>query len=844
VTRARLLAGGLFAALAAAGCGGSSPATPPAAFQQPSSIAAFQGYTIDAPSALRPYFAVANANRNDLALVDALDDTPVDAPIDIRSVVIPVPERPALLAAASLGDGKADLLVVVAGGDSVVQVVTTWDPSNVVHSDPAAATPLAVDLGADVLALAAVPSPPGTARVAAALAGRRLAVVEYEREIVATDPEIVRGEAIALVSSTVTAPLDFQPLALAALPDDPAVDGVQTELYAATLDEVAPGVFGVAAIPATLDVGGLRPLDARGPTRLVAAALLRERDGTSTAHDVSAFPGGPVPRVYAVLDEGGCGRTRRIDCGVVTLDPTKTTGGDAIPEDWAGRMAYRAPIRLPARPLAIAVARPTAAPPSPELPVYQDPFMRLFAGATERVTTGVAAVPTEDGSVYFLDLGRFETTLNGSPLAARGVVPPGLPTPVAVPPDDPNTTTPTTARLWFVSRDRTAFPATGAEAADEIDVTPGYTPRETFTIAYQGLLPDLGGLSLALGPTATAAALPRLGEAALHGSGAPWIALQVGEGPPAPGRAVREVVRLFHPALGVHPGDLVVIQRAGIEPAPPAENPACPADLELAVAEILEPAAEYPGGAVLVTPPSPTTACYEALLARIGSTGVTGLSISIRASGLVLTGALAGYAGRPQLGVPFRLEYPEGTDEDALAAACPIADWDGEFPVTVDATCGGGGCDRSATGACEQLVLARQARRSYHLSWPCDGECEARFPGVTFPQGNGPVIAFEVNVQLVAPELCATPACAAPDKVARDMSVSVGVNGGVGPPSAVNLLGARPTPAAPFRTSGAISFDRSPVSPGAGYRFLVAYPSDLVYDVSPSVNPVDQVLIR
>lgn len=831
MSRARLLAAGLLAALGAAGCGGSTPATPPAAFQQPSSIAAFQGYTIDAPSALRPYFAVANANRNDLALVDASDDTPVDAPIDIRSVVVPVPDRPALLAAASLGDGKADLLVVVAGGDSVVQVVTTWDPSNVVHSEPtvpAPGAPLAVDLGADVLALAAVPSPAGTARVAAALAGRRLAIVEYEREVVATDPVIVRGEAIALVSSTVTAPLAFQPLALAALPDDPDVADLQTELYAATLDELVAGsgVFGVAAIPASLDAGGIRPLDARGPTRLVAAARLRERDGTSTAHDVSAFPGGPVPRVYAVLDEGGCGRTRRIDCGVVALDPTKTTGGDAIPEDWAGRMTYRAPMRLPARPLALAVARPTAAPPSPELPVYQDPFMRLFAGATERATTGVAAVPTEDGSVYFLDLGRFEVTLNGSPLAARVVQPPTAADPIAG------------ERLWFVNRAGTAFPETAALAADEIDVTPGYTPTDVWTVTYQGLLPDLGVRG---GGTAA----PRLGEAALHGSGAPWIALQVGDGPPAAGRAVREVVRLFHPALGVHPGDLVVVQRAGIEPAPPAENPACPEDLELTIAELLVPAAEYPGGAVLVTPPVPPNACYDALLARIGSTGgLTGLSISIRSAGLVLSGALTGYAGRPQLGVRYEVESPEATDEDALAAACPIADWDGAFPVTVDATCGGSGCDRSATGACEQLVLARRARRAYHLSWPCDAECQARFPGVTFPQGNGPVIAFTVEVQPMEPEPCTTLPCAAPGTPARGMSVSVSANGGVGPPSAINLLGARPTPAAPFRTSGAIAFDRSPVSPGAGYRFLVAYPSDLVYDVSPSVTPVDQILIR
>jgi hypothetical protein len=218
--------------------------------------------------------------------------------------------------------------------------------------------------------------------------------------------------------------------------------------------------------------------------------------------------------------------------------------------------------------------------------------------------------------------------------------------------------------------------------------------------------------------------------------------------------------------------------------------------------------------------------------------------VSIRAAALVLTGTASGYGGRPELGVPYRLEYPSATDEDALAAACPLADWDGSFPVTVDATCGGGGCDRTPTGPCEQLVLARKARRAYHLSWPCDAECQARFPGVAFPQGNGPVIALEVDVQPVEPELCAVPSCATPGVVARDMSVSVGVNGGIGPPSAVALLGARPSPAAPFRTSGAISFDRSPVSPGAGYRFLVAYPSDLVYDVSPSVTPVDQVLVR
>ena len=143
----------------------------------------FRGVTtkhgLDPANPSRPYFphiAVANAGANDVSIVDGVDDSLVAAPIPLRGLVYPLPGRPALLASGDLGDLKPDLLVAVSAGDSRLQIIRTWAADGAVVGE--------VDLGADVLALAALapdPGAPGAVQIVAALAGERVAVVTFTR---------------------------------------------------------------------------------------------------------------------------------------------------------------------------------------------------------------------------------------------------------------------------------------------------------------------------------------------------------------------------------------------------------------------------------------------------------------------------------------------------------------------------------------------------------------------------------------------------------------------------------------------------------------------------------------
>jgi hypothetical protein len=795
-------------------------------------MAIFYGWAFGDAAELRPYLVIANESRNDLTLVDARvnasDAAVVNAPILLRPLALPFPDRPALLAAASLQDGLPDALVAVSAGDSVLQLVGTWLANYAVAGT--------VDLAADVLAVVALPSPAGTARFAVALEGlagdpaarNRLAIVQYRRGAngtVEVDPSY-DGDGVAVHE------LGFRVSGLATMPGD------ELHVYAATLDPIGPGaVLGVAQVDVSAPAAPwtVVPLGARAGTRLVAAGRVRERLADTLALDPAAFADQPlVERVYAVLDEGSCGAGKAIDCGVVVLDPSPVTA--TIPDDWAGWMPYRAPIRLPTRPLALAVAQPPVNAPSEADSIYQDDYMR-FATNEVWATTGVGVVAGEDHLVYFLDLGRFKlATANAPPVVIGATV---------VSPTDDN-------RLWiqpFGTINPDDFAGTATAAAGELRLTPGYTPDQSWTVAYQETLP---GLSI------------RAAEAGrVQPGGEPWLAIQIGDGTPgdpgcpgAPcaGRLLSQVARLYHPALGVAVGDIVVIRVkvAGADICEGAAPPGTPTGTDVAhefeaeVKAILAPSDAYPGGAVVLGERSPlkplevvsaaTLAAWSSCLAELTSratSGLKGLVVTIRSGELALVGDRLGYAGRPGFGLPYTLQYRADAgqpDEDALAAACPLADWDGSWPAPAGVLdCNGAGCDRAT---CEQLVLARKARRYHHLAEDCrgDAKCLDRFPAATFPRVNGPALAFQVGHQIGAGDT---------NVRSRALSLSLSFSTTSGAAAYSWDPGS-----ASVRANGALAFDRSTEDPASGYRLLVSYPGDMVVDVSPSVAPVSAGIVR
>jgi hypothetical protein len=679
----------LAAALAA--CGNDVATEPGLLLSEPSAVAVYRGLT-PRRAGVWPYIAVANASSNDLTLLDALDDQPVLAPVPLRPLVIPVPGRPALLASADLGDSvldpgnldpKPDLLVAVSAGSSVLQVIRTWTLGGGVAcgdrdpQDPP--DPPCVDLGSDVLALVALPPPsPGQARIAAALAGGRIAVVTFGR---AGTPD----EAIALAGSATTGPLGFQPVALATIPGD----GSRVWAASPDLGGVAQIAVDAAGQPAFATV-----LDARAPTRLVAAARLAERaPGSAVVYQqagvdpsalVSAFEGQPVEeRVYAILDESFCGLDAEIACGLVALDPgSGLLVPDPVPAGTLPQAPFLAPIPIPGRPLALGATPPPVNPPAPADPIFAGTYMRIATNLGARATTGAAAVASSDGNVYYVDLGRWELPSDRLVGANVGA----------------------TVTSSAVAGQRLVL-----DPGSAVSVTAGYTPTATWTVTYEGVLPGL----------ASRRAQIRSG---------PSLALQVGEGDGA-----SEVVRLYDPTLGVSPGDTVVVDV--IDPAAPGT---CTGQFEVRVAGLVEPATPTPGGAALLEEKDPSNPAWHSCFVDLTSSGTTvpGLRATFRAGGAnpyVLvrgTGASAIHVGRPAPGTPFDLTW---TDEDAFLGACtlpPAVAWPGTIPC-------GAGCRT----ACQDLLRARLARR---IGYVPEG-------GAVDPQGPALAFAFE-------PESAATPA--------------------------------------------------------------------------------------
>jgi hypothetical protein len=632
--------------LLGAGCTGGS-STLGARFNGPTALAPFVGITAKVPGVLRPYVAVANSRGDELRIVDPADDAVVIGPGLIFPLAVPtLATRPTRLVSASLGDGGADLLVALGAGSVRLELVSTWDAvTRVVRAidlgDPQlvqAGDPL-LQPGDEILSLAAAPLPaiPGRARVFAGISGGRLAVIEFGRS----------GEAIELSAAPRVRPFS-QPLEVLDLAAAPTGDRV----FCATLDELRAtdgrAVHGVAQVdlPATLPAGPLVPvgLDALAPTRLVALARLSERSLIDS--EVDKFTQTNRLQVYAILDASACGVNFPINCGLATIlpasgDSTDQRGGKGgIQTDPMGEQPYRAPIFIPGVVTSIAVGPLPAADP----PLGEARQVSLNPGVGHTPTTAVLAATSTAGVVYFVDLGRMALPSNVSYVASTGAT-------QAV--GASRITLTGESGLGLLDKDLKVVTTSAAMDA-VIDVTPGYTGDDDWTIAWRGILPIFSSADA----VAVIDTDPVLGR---------YATFKAPSGLAAPASPWKATAVVDRPELGVRVGDLVEIQVAqSTATAGCFHDPVDAANpdglVRARVAEVVpRDAAQWPGGALrLAADPADTLGCLASL-----TTPVAGLG-RVRAQGLLLSGLSFGYAGRPDFDVPYALRWEP---EDPLLPA-------------------------------------------------------------------------------------------------------------------------------------------------------------------------------
>lgn len=819
--------------LAAAACGKSDQKVG-ARLGAPSAVAAYRGYTAESPVELRDYLAVANARTNELRILDLSDEQVLLAPAQYAPLSVPTGARPARLAGASLHDGGADALVVVPGGTAEIQLVETWTEETRVV--PGATVDLRALLGeAEILALTGAPVPvwdggssswvpgAGQARILAGLTGGRIAVLPVTR-----GPEGSIGLGAPLVAT-----LGFDPVSIAVSPD-PSV------LYAASPDPIG-GVLGVAEIGASEpdpQAWTVRGLDARAPTYLVAAADVNER---LFDVDFDAFSPVPVRRVYAALEPTACGLEARVPCGIAVIDPV----AGALAADPAGEAPYLAPIPLPGRAVAIAVSGPPA---NGTIGLgnkrNQDAngtlLLLIAPGSGQQYTSDLLVVPTTEGHAYWIDASRWRTPNDISTLRSSGTgAPPGVAVTEAVsrsafdseagvyvgaflgicapdagpaPPEPPSC-------VYAEGKDPddpTQPSVTPAVIRDRILLTPGYTSGETWTLVYEGILP---GLSFRRGVL--------IRQGGLH-----FLALQEPNDPAAPPGSppYLQVVRVFDPSLGIHAqathgtGDRVVVApddaaRCGESFGVQALDLVAPDDARFAPGSI-------PGGALALEEPACALPLAEGESLPVRA--------AVRASGLLLVGSRAGYAGRPTFDAPFELRY---ADEDSLA--CPLLPWS-DTPPACDATCRGG---------CEALLLARKARRLYYLADRCPDEAafgladpctNYGWDRLNFPHPTGPVVAFQVA------SFPRTLGDGTTDPVLqRGAQLTFRTTSGMSP------AGRRPLSSSGTNQGVAVpadvaAFDRSTIEgrEEEGLRFYVPYGDNLVLGFDPAVGASQVNVIR
>jgi hypothetical protein len=910
--------------LAACNKGSAGPAF---RLDEPSSLALFWGLS-HKHSVLHPYVAVANTGQDELVLFDPVDDTAVAAPIVIRPLSVPVPDaRPALVASARFlaTDGKdhADLLVAVSAGATSLQLIRTWadtcptqDPDPGLAVDCATNAPLSVDLGAEVIALQAMPEVDGTgalvadrAWAVASLVGDRLAVVEYQLTEGATGVP----EAIAAVTGTATVqPLGFEALSLAVDPSPTAAgaipsatDGMAVNvdvrsggypknpyyLYAASLDPISGATYGVAQLDLRGAPGAwvVRALDAHAPTKLVAAYTLPERrtsyrgglvqETAPVATDAGgASQGGDfadqaVSRVYAWLDPQSCGPRKAVACGVAVLDPV---AGEVLEDPWnpgASPKQHLPPIGVAAEPLALVPGAPPMNPPSTSdgtLSFGHYPY--LFAvGNGSRLATGALAMPSADGNVYYADLSRWELPSNQYEVASFGAQT-QVTAFTASSSDVPQLALfkPLARYPAYFSTNTASTLENSSLAAEFVRLTPGFTPNDTWSLTYQGYLPDF-----------TADRVAQVEDA---GGGILRVALQSGSG----GAATR-VVNVFDPVYGVRAGDIVELRTTAV-----AGFTGCPdvsqkdpttgtyyTPIEGKIVSVDPPDADHPGGSLRLTtadcvplklgvtptceqgkhgPWTSKPGCWASLAGtslpariRAGGGGDPGSASTRTGYDLVVVGTTTGYAGRAT-SVADDSSYPafslDASGEAALVAACPIVPYSDPLVFTAS--------DEGSRRACEAAAVARRARRRHLVSAYCaqaDSTCNGNFSFKDFqypsagrdsngkgldspyPPPTGPAIAFSVGI--------ATSTVTAKYLLVRGTQILITTHAGYSPTARSGAgtnygAGTRPFMAVPFDRSADANWGKQ----GDGLRFFAPYVNNTVLDLSPSHTNGDTHVLR
>ncbi|MFL5273882.1 MAG: hypothetical protein ACJ79E_17635 [Anaeromyxobacteraceae bacterium] len=699
-------------ALAAAGCGTSAANTVGARLQGPTAIVAFVGATPKNGGQLHDYFAIASSRGDELVFLDPGDEQPVLGPGAVFPLVVPTAPSPLLLAAAPLGDATdttatADLLVAVGAGGRSLQLVNTWDPT---ANRIVAEVDLSPGLQAGIVSVAAMTVPganPPQARVIVGAAGQQLAVVTYQRAAAGGGIEALPFDPAADVRS-----LGFEPRSMAVepAPADPAA----ARLFVATPDLIG-ATRGVAQLTMTGAIASwpVAALDARAGTTLVAAARVRELKvppaGQVNAQAREIFDSTELLRVYAVLDTATCGAAGRIACGLATLDPG---AGGLAADPGAGAIlvpppappavppqGYRAPIQVPAGVISgIAFAFPAAERPSPPQTPGPErdttdplnpgiPQLTTTSAVRSRKTTAVAALTSSDGRTYLVDLGRYDFLEDATPLGI-------LSSPVTA----ASSISAGSGPLLGLHGDYA--PVAGAnvpgvstdpvELPDLIVATPGFTPADTWTVTYQGVLPGLANVRGLL----------------VESNGTVHVAAQSGDVVTAPVTA---------PELGIRPNpghlsdnDTVVVTCADGSAT------------EASIAEILPAGSvgtvSVPGGALKLAAGTP-------LACGLAPGGPVPVTFSVRAARYVLAGAALGYAGRPELDTPFSLAW-QGEDSGLAAEDLALVKKARRRRYVTEAACVAADGSGTITPGCYGRGLR----------------------GIVDPLAPGPVVSFELGL--------------------------------------------------------------------------------------------------